>query len=45
MAGDAALVGVIDDRGRLVGFLSKEHLLGKSMQRRGERPTGPLVPS
>ncbi len=43
MASDAALIGVVDDRNRLVGFLSKEHLLGMSPERRTTRPTGPLV--
>ena len=43
MASDAPLIGVVDDRGRLAGFLSKEHLL--AMKPRGRaRPTGPIVP-
>ena len=45
MASDKLLVGVVDDGGRLLGFLSKEHLLGMAPRGRQERPTGPLVPS
>lgn len=43
MASDAALIGVVDDRNKLIGFLSKEHLLSMSPERQATRPTGPLV--
>lgn len=45
MESTAPLVGVVDERGRLTGFLSREHLLSiaPKAQRRA-RPTGPLVP-
>jgi Zn-dependent protease/predicted transcriptional regulator len=44
-ASGAALAGIVDDGGRLVGFLSKEQILGMSPDRRDERPTGPLIRS
>lgn len=43
MASDAALIGVVDDRNKLIGFLSKEHLISMAPERRAVRPTGPLV--
>ena len=45
MASAAPLVGVVDARGRLTGFLSREHLLSLAPQAAPRsRPTGPLVP-
>lgn len=44
MESKAPLVGVVDERGRLAGFLTREHLLGlMARHARPDRPTGPLV--
>jgi Zn-dependent protease len=45
MASDASLVGVVDDKGRLAGYLSKEHLLSMTPKQPAPRPTGPLIKS
>ncbi|MFO1170867.1 MAG: site-2 protease family protein [Hyphomicrobiaceae bacterium] len=45
MSSTAPLVGVVDEHGRLTGFLSREHLLSLAPKAaRRARPTGPLVP-